>query len=109
MTRQRNPQAEQMGDESMIRNLAAQAQAIWPQEQQFFDRYPLPRQAHIADIGCGSGEITARLASRYPQADLIGIDILESSVAHARREHAALAPRVRFEQGDAFELKLPDN
>jgi SAM-dependent methyltransferase len=107
MTKQRNPQAEQMADESMIRNLAAQANAIWPQEEPLFARYELPPRAHIADIGCGSGEITARLAQVYPQADLVGIDILESSVAHARRVYAELAPRVRFEQGDAFELKLP--
>lgn len=109
MTTGRNPQAEQMGDESMIRNLAAQAQAIWPQEQKFFDRYALPVQAHIADIGCGSGEITGRLAVRYPQADLIGIDILESSVAYARGQYAVLAPRVQFRQGDAFDLALPEN
>ena len=40
--RDRNPQAEQMGDESMARNLAHQADAIWPQEQRLFDRYDLP-------------------------------------------------------------------
>lgn len=109
MTTGRNPQAEQMGDESMIRNLAAQARAIWPQEQQLFDRYALPAIAHIADIGCGSGEITSRLAQRYPQADIIGIDILESSVAYARDHHHSLAPRVQFQQGDAFSLALPAN
>ena len=27
-----NPQAAQMADESMVRTLAAQARAIWPQE-----------------------------------------------------------------------------
>jgi len=104
--KERNPQAEQMGDESMLRNLAAQAEAIWPQEQRLFDRYQLPGTAHIADIGCGSGEITSRLAALYPEAELIGVDILEASVAYARRRYASLAPRVRFEQGDAFELKL---
>jgi ubiquinone/menaquinone biosynthesis C-methylase UbiE len=106
--KERNPQAEQMAHESMMRNLAAQAVAIWPQEQHLFERYGLPVKAHIADIGCGSGEITSRLAVRYPQAELIGIDILESTVAHARMRHAALAPRVQFEQGDAFELKFSD-
>jgi hypothetical protein len=65
--KERNPQAEQMGDESMLRNLAAQAEAIWPQEQRLFDRYQLPGTAHIADIGCGSGEITSRLAALYPE------------------------------------------
>lgn len=109
MKKHRNPQAEQMADESMLRNLAAQAVAIWPQEEKFLDRYSLPPQAHIADIGCGSGEITVRLAARYPRAELVGVDILDSSVAYARRQHAALAPRVRFEQGDAFELHFADD
>ena len=104
---ERNPQAEQMADESMLRNLAAQADAIWPQEQPLFDRYRLLKGARIADIGCGSGEITSRLAARYLEAELVGVDILEGSVAYARRRYTSLAPRVRFEQGDAFELKLP--
>jgi SAM-dependent methyltransferase len=109
MTGQRNPQAEQMAHESMLRNLAAQAEAIWPQESAFFARYVLPSRARIADIGCGSGEITMRLAGRYGEAELVGVDILESSVEHARRQHAALGPRVRFEQGDAFDLAFADN
>ena len=109
MSVHRNPQAEQMADESMVRNLAAQAQSIWPQEVAMLDRYGLKGPIRIADIGCGSGEITSRLATRYPQSEVIGIDILESSVAYARRQHASLAPRVRFEQGDAFNLQLPDD
>ena len=104
--KERNPQAEQMADESMLRNLAAQAEANWPQEQALFERYRLPVPARIADIGCGSGEITSRLAARYPDAELVGVDILEGSVAYARRRYASLAPRVQFEQGDAFELAL---
>jgi SAM-dependent methyltransferase len=108
MTKKRNPQADQMADESMIRNLAAQADAIWPQEQAFFERYTLPARACIVDVGCGSGEITARLAQRYPNAEVVGVDILESSVAYARGRYAAAAPRVRFEQGDAFELRFAD-
>jgi ubiquinone/menaquinone biosynthesis C-methylase UbiE len=107
MTQDRNPQAEQMADESMIRNLTAQANAIWPQERPLFARYDLAPDCLIADIGCGSGEITSRLAGLYPRADLIGIDILEHTVDLARGRYAALAPRVQFRQGDAFELKLP--
>lgn len=96
-----------MADESMIRNLAAQAKAIWPQEERLFDRYRLSPDAQIADIGCGTGEITSRLAARYPQARIVGIDILESSVRHARQRHAVQAPGVQFQQGDAFGLQLP--
>ena len=106
MNKQRNPQAEQMADESMVRNLAAQASAIWPQEEPLFARYRLRADAAIADIGCGSGEITARLAALYPQAQIIGVDILDGPIAYARKRYAALAPRVQFEQGDAFELRL---
>lgn len=106
MAKERNPQAEQMADESMLRTLAAQAEAIWPQEQYLLARYGTP--SRIADIGCGSGEITSRLAARYPHAQIVGVDILESSAAYARQRHASLAPRVTFEQGDAFELRFPD-
>jgi SAM-dependent methyltransferase len=104
-----NPQAAQMADESMLRNLAAQATAIWPQEQALFARYGLSGAVTIADIGCGSGEITARLAAMYVEAQLLGIDVLESVLAHARQKHAHLAPRVRFESGDAFHLASPDD
>jgi len=107
MKLERNPQAEQMADESMLRTLAAQAEAIWPQEELLLTRYGQP--ARIADIGCGSGEITSRLAAHYPDAEILGIDILESSAAFARQRYAHLAPRVRFEQGDAFELKCPSD
>jgi ubiquinone/menaquinone biosynthesis C-methylase UbiE len=102
----RNPQAEQMGDESMARNLAHQAEAIWPQEQRLFDRYDLPSAPRILDLGCGTGEITRRLAQRYPQATLVGVDILEGNLALARRDNGAFGERIGYEQGDAFALRF---
>ncbi len=104
MTTNHNPQARQMGDEPMARNLAHQAQAIWPQEQALFDRYKLSGHLRILDLGCGTGEITRRLAQRYPQAQIVGVDILDGNLAIARRDSAALAGRVRYETGDAFAL-----
>jgi ubiquinone/menaquinone biosynthesis C-methylase UbiE len=106
MSSARNPHAAQMADESMIRTLAAQASAIWPQEELLFTRYSLPSACRIADIGCGSGEISSRLALLYKQADVTGLDILKGPVAYATRRYAALAPRLQFEQGDAFELRF---
>ncbi len=102
----RNPQAQQMADPSMLVNLRAQANAIWPQEEPLLARYSLPADAHVADVGCGSGEISSRLTRHYPQARVIGVDVLPSSVAFASREHSALAPRLSFEQGDAFHLRF---
>ena len=106
MGRNHNPQAEQMGDESMARNLAHQAEAIWPQEQRLFERYALSGSLRILDLGCGTGEITRRLAERYPQATLLGIDILEGNLALARRDSAAYGERIGYAQGDAFALDL---
>ena len=57
-----NPHAKQMADESMVRNLAAQTQAIWPQEVELIRRYALPAEARILDAGCGTGEASSRLA-----------------------------------------------
>lgn len=108
MSRDLNPQAEQMGDESMVRNLAFQARAIWPQEQPLFDRYGLDGAPRILDLGCGTGEITRRLAERYPAATITGIDILESNLAIARAASGGFGERVRFEAGDAFALAHAD-
>jgi ubiquinone/menaquinone biosynthesis C-methylase UbiE len=108
MSSERNPQAQQMGDESMARNLAFQAQAIWPQEQLLFARYQLSGPLRILDLGCGTGQITRRLADRYPQAQIVGVDILEGNLELARRENSVYAERVRYETGDAFALKFAD-
>ena len=108
MSHDRNPQAEQMGDESMVRNLGYQADAIWPQEKHLFERYGLSGAIRILDVGCGTGEITRRLAEHYPQAGLIGMDILESNLIFARRDSADLIGRVSYEQGDAFALRFED-
>ena len=88
----------------MLRNLAAQAKAIWPEESRLFDRYTLPAELRILDVGCGSGEISRRLLQRYPNATLVGVDILEGPLYHARAECAEFGPRARFQQGDAFAL-----
>ena len=66
MSHEHNPQAAQMGDASMLRTLDFQAQAIWPQESALFARYGLTGALRILDLGCGSGEITRRLAALYP-------------------------------------------
>ncbi|HEX9290463.1 MAG TPA: class I SAM-dependent methyltransferase, partial [Anaeromyxobacteraceae bacterium] len=84
MTDELNPQARQMADESMVRNLAAQAEAIWPQEAPLFRRYALPEDARILDAGCGPGEATSRLAELFPRATVLGVDILDVHLEIAR-------------------------
>ena len=97
-----------MADESMVRNLRAQAEAIWPQERVLFERYALPQDARILDVGCGTGEIASRLAALFPAARVLGVDIIEQHLQLARERYSHLAPRLEFRPGDAFALELPD-
>lgn len=103
-----NPQAKQMADESMVRNLAAQAQAIWPQEAPLFARYALPRAPRILDAGCGTGEITSRLAELFADAHVLGVDIIDDHLDLARSRYARLSPRLAFEHQSVFELRADD-
>jgi ubiquinone/menaquinone biosynthesis C-methylase UbiE len=103
-----NPQARQMADESMVRGLRAQAQAIWPQEVPLIRRYALPAEACILDAGCGTGEITSRLAELFPQARVLGVDIIDSHLELARSRYRELAPRLAFEHQSIFELQAAD-
>jgi ubiquinone/menaquinone biosynthesis C-methylase UbiE len=100
----RNPQAKQMADESMVRNLDAQARAIWPQEAPLFARYAVSDGATILDAGCGTGEIASRVARLFPRANVVGVDILDAHLMRARERYAELAPRLRFEHQSVFEL-----
>ncbi|AZQ36639.1 class I SAM-dependent methyltransferase [Streptomyces cyaneochromogenes] len=56
----------------------------------------------VADLGCGPGRTTARLAALG--LPVFGVDLSESMLAIARREN----PGLRFEQGSMMELDLPD-
>src|SRR3954469_9392171 len=66
--------------------------------------------AHVADLGCGPGERTADLRSRWPGAGIEGIDSSEQMILEARRTFAErpMAPGgsgtapalVRFAVGD---------
>ncbi|MGB9429238.1 MAG: class I SAM-dependent methyltransferase [Gammaproteobacteria bacterium] len=104
-----NPQKQHMADESMVRTLAAQTEAIWPQEREFIAGYGVPADAKVLDVGCGTGEFTWRCAEMFPRARVLGIEILPQQVSYARQRHARFAPRLEFREGNAFALTLLDN
>ena len=103
-----NPQAKQMADESMVRNLDAQARAIWPQEVELFGRYGLAGPIRILDAGCGTGEGSSRLAELYGEATVLGVDIVDPHLDIARRRYATLGSRLRFEHQTIFGLDAAD-
>lgn len=57
---------------------------------------PLEAPAHVVDLGCGAGNITAILKQRFAAADVLGLDGDTAMVQTARGK----APECRFEQGD---------
>jgi SAM-dependent methyltransferase len=101
-----SPQAKEMADESMVRNLAAQIEAIWPQEEAIFARHPL--EGDVLDVGCGTGEILVRLAAKYPRASFTGVDLEEPHLARAAQRCAEFGERVRLRTADALALPFDD-
>jgi ubiquinone/menaquinone biosynthesis C-methylase UbiE len=98
-----------MADESMVRTLSAQARAIWPQERKLLDRYRLTTRSRILDAGCGTGEAASRLAKRFPEAQVLGVDIVDEHLTLARSRYAQFAPRLSFEHQSVFGLDSPDH
>jgi ubiquinone/menaquinone biosynthesis C-methylase UbiE len=60
----------------------------------------------VLDLGCGLGASTVALASAYPRAVVLGVDLDEASVAgdRAAAAEAGVADRVSFVVGDAARL-----
>jgi len=56
----------------------------------------------VVDLGCGTGELTRRLADRLPDSKVLGLDLSPAMLAHAR-EYAR--PGLRFARGDVRELE----
>src|SRR5260370_16497265 len=96
-----------MGDGSMARNLAARGEGIWPQERPLFARYLLPASPRILDLGCGTGEITFRVAELFPASQIVGVDLDEAHLERARRRSSQFADRVRFHKADPLAPSLP--
>jgi trans-aconitate 2-methyltransferase len=59
-------------------------------------RAPVETPWHIADLGCGTGTVTALIKDRWPQAHIAGIDSSQAMLDRAR----AAVPEVTWELGD---------
>jgi SAM-dependent methyltransferase len=63
----------------------------------------------VLDLGTGTGRAAFLLARRYPEAEVVGVDLAPAMLAEARKlTPPELASRVRFEEADAEQLPYPD-
>lgn len=68
-------------------------------------RLELDGAQRILDVGCGNGKITAEIATRVPQATVVGVDPSHEMVEFASAHYGApVHPNLRFEVADARTL-----
>jgi ubiquinone/menaquinone biosynthesis C-methylase UbiE len=70
-------------------------------DEWFLARHPPARTDVVVDLGCGSGEFSARLAALVPQGRVIGVDSDSSMLAAAQRHKAA---NLTFRQAPAEQV-----
>jgi S-adenosylmethionine-diacylgycerolhomoserine-N-methlytransferase len=70
---------------------------------QLIDALDVPDGGTVLEMGCGTGRNLIRVARRYPQARLFGIDISEAMLETAAKAvaRAGLCGRITLAQGDA--------
>ena len=98
---QRTPEPELMDDPAQAR---AYAEADFDAPNTAFvshleARLDLPVVGRVLDLGCGPGDILARLARRFPGWQLVGLDGSSAMLAHAAVATAPYAGRVRLAVG----------
>jgi demethylmenaquinone methyltransferase/2-methoxy-6-polyprenyl-1,4-benzoquinol methylase len=59
------------------------------------------------DIACGTGDITFRLAAKYPAGRIIGLDVTEQMLNLARSGNTF--NNITFTIGDMCQMNFPDN
>jgi len=78
--------------------------------ERFLTRFRnLPSNGRLADLGCGPGDITVRLARALPGWQLTGFDAGPNMLRHAqhRLDSEGLAPRVEFRLAYLPDATLP--
>jgi ubiquinone/menaquinone biosynthesis C-methylase UbiE len=69
-------------------------------------RLPSPPR-HVLDLGTGTGAVARLVAARFPDADVVGVDLSGRMIDEARR--LTDSPRVRYQVGDAQRLPFAND
>ena len=68
-------------------------------------RISLPDDGAIYDLGCGPGNVTAKLKAHWPARTVIGVDSSAAMIGSARERHAAAG--IEFNTGDIAAWQAP--
>ncbi len=88
-------------DEREVARLEKQARFVSPWILKDFQALPGER---VLDLATGVGAMAGQLLARHPGIELIGVDLRESQLHHARTNH----PAAHYLQADATALPFPD-
>lgn len=89
-------------------NAYARFMGRWSREiAPLFVRFSMVRDGNtVLDVGSGIGSLTAAISEAAPSSQIVGIDPADSYVTFAQLRHPA--ERIRFEVGDAQQLRFGD-
>ena len=79
----------------------------WPITRPAVEQMRLAPADTILDVGCGAGWLSRILAARVPQGRVVGMDISDEMIRHAREKSASLA-NVEFVVGTVDAIPRPD-
>jgi len=79
----------------------------WPITRPAVEQMRLAPADRILDVGCGAGWLSRILAARVPQGRVVGMDISDEMIRHAREKSASLA-NVEFVVGTVDAIPRPD-
>jgi trans-aconitate methyltransferase len=83
------------------------AQLAWAQE--LIAKLDLCGSEAVLDMGCGDGKISAQLARAVGSGRVLGIDLSDSMIRFASRQHPRTEnPNLSFRQMDATNIRLPE-
>ena len=101
-------QLEQSGPEAYERYLVPPMFAPWA--ERLVDRVHLGTDDHVLDVGCGTGIVARRAASRVgDEGTVVGLDVNERMLDVAKVTAAEGKLEVEWRQGDATELPFADD
>lgn len=62
----------------------------------------------VLDVGCGGGHLAIRLAERFPELRIVGVDLSPEQIGRAQARTASLRDRLTFLEANAIDLPFAD-